>query len=212
MRILSIRNNLVLLLLIFVSNISRAQKSEPQVDNVFLISSNIVNNVDQNMSTNNPNQVGFTFEYRRNIKSFTDKLNLSLGLGMEIIPLKEEFDDGDHIDKFYNIIIPFNLNYRFTESFYAGLILSFDFPLAERNKIYLNGDVLEYNDFIPQYLNLHLSNGVKLGKSFNFKNSKFILEIHLKLLATIAAKSNDYWVYPEESNLFYYGLSLGYGF
>lgn len=172
----------------------------------------LTNYFDDNDFTPHEFVLGLGVEYRINIDNLSDNFHLAYGVGVETVPIKIVGEnDGYYINTHFNLANSLGLYYSFSD-YYLGLYTSIDMAFASKEKSDFNGSTYEHFEFYFQYLNINFSGGINLGRTIDFKEHQFIVELHFKALGLLGLKSNDYWHYPDGGQPYYSGIRLGYGF
>ena len=177
-----------------------------------LASFHLGNYIENNQFTDYNFTPAFGIEYRKIIKSFSEKWHLSLGLNLEMLAVKRIHENDDfYLNKQYNLTIPLGIYFTASNGIYLGVFTSFDIPFANGENSQFGTDSFKHHEFSPRFLNLNFSAGANVGKVFSINDRVFLLELHYKSLALLGLRENDYWLYPEGAYPYYFGIKLGIG-
>ncbi|MDF1697898.1 MAG: hypothetical protein P1U56_18765 [Saprospiraceae bacterium] len=155
---------------------------------------------------------GLAIEYREIVDELDDKLDLTIGISVESIPLKTTFGKSDFFaETVFNFTVPIGLYYTIPSGFYGGVSASMDIPFLSKNHSRFGLDEYQNTELNFRFLNINISAGVNLGKRIIFDNRFYLIEVHYKSVALFGAKTNDYWLYTEDRGPHYFGLKLGVG-
>ena len=204
------RNSLLWGLLLFSFSINYAQESEKILGNAFIGSFHLSKYMRDSDFQESIWNYGTSIEYRSEIDKLNEDFSLTLGIGIETIPLKQVRENDDFYKEIkFNLTLPLGIYRRFGTSYYAGIFTSIDVPFFERQRS-KNGNLeFKNSEFTLRLLNVNFSGGFVVGRTFKSNQRQFILELNYKLLALIGNKSNDYWPYAEENFPQVMGLRFG---
>jgi hypothetical protein len=207
------KNLITIVFLLFLTNLLVGQKLNSGKDQAILGSFHLTSYFDNNAFTPHEFVPGVAFEYRKIIDSLSSKFHIAFAIGIESVPVKiVNENDSYYTNTHFNFTNSLGLYYSLSRSYYLGLYSSMDIPFASKENSNFNGSTYKHFEFYFQYLNINFSAGLNLGKTIDYKEHQFIVELHFKALGLLGLKSNDYWHYPEDGIPYYSGLRLGYRF